>query len=304
MKIALNMYSVRNSMASDPDGTIKAIAEMGYNWIEIYPGYDEKWGLYPITNGLHNPNRDAREEKKWLDSYGITVFGTHLDDLILDDQFMLDAMLRYHADLGTQNVGYRGGYFADLEHLKRRCEVYNRTGKQCHDLGMRFHYHNHFAEFAKFDGKYLMDYIMEYTDPELVDFELDSYWAMRGGADYIDMISRYPGRLCMIHQKDFPKNYPAPVNLYNGIYDPECTFLTPNMDEPNSAACLTAICYLSHDAYCEIGDGIMDIQKVIDEGNRVGCPGIMIEQDFTKLTELESARLSIENLRKYKGIEV
>ena len=51
------------------------------------------------------------------------------------------------------------------------------------------------------------------------------------------------------------------------------------MKEPNSSACLTAICFLAYDAYTEIGNGIMDIQKIIDEGNRVGCPGIMIEQD-------------------------
>ena len=142
MKIALNMFSVRESMEKDPDKTIEEIAKMGYNWIEIYPGYAED-GLTPLTNGLHNPNRGAKEEKAWLDSYGIKVFGTHFDDIILDDQFMCDAMLRYHAELGTENVGYRGGYFSGLEHLKRRCDVYNKTAKMCHDLGMRFHYHNH-----------------------------------------------------------------------------------------------------------------------------------------------------------------
>lgn len=302
MKIALNMFSVRKSMEKDPDKTIEEIAKMGYNWIEIYPGYAED-GLTPLTNGLHNPNRGAKEEKAWLDSYGIKVFGTHFDDIILDDQFMCDAMLRYHAELGTENVGYRGGYFSGLEHLKRRCDVYNKTAKMCHDLGMRFHYHNHFCEFQKYEGKYIMDWIMEYTDPDLVDFELDTYWAMRGGADYVEMISRYPGRLCMIHQKDFPKNYPAPANLFNGIYDPSVVFVTPGMKEPNSSACLTAICFLAYDAYTEIGNGIMDIQKIIDEGNRVGCPGIMIEQDRSQLTELESARISIENLKKYRGIE-
>ena len=187
--------------------------------------------------------------------------------------------------------------------MKRRCDVYNKTAKMCHDLGMRFHYHNHFCEFQKYEGKYIMDWIMEYTDPDLVDFELDTYWAMRGGADYVEMISRYPGRLCMIHQKDFPKNYPAPANLFNGIYDPSVVFVTPGMKEPNSSACLTAICFLAYDAYTEIGNGIMDIQKIIDEGNRVGCPGIMIEQDRSQLTELESARISIENLKKYRGIE-
>ena len=177
MKIALNMFSVRESMEKDPDKTIEEIAKMGYNWIEIYPGYAED-GLTPLTNGLHNPNRGAKEEKAWLDSYGIKVFGTHFDDIILDDQFMCDAMLRYHAELGTENVGYRGGYFSGLEHLKRRCDVYNKTAKMCHDLGMRFHYHNHFCEFQKYEGKYIMDWIMEYTDPDLVDFELDTYWAM------------------------------------------------------------------------------------------------------------------------------
>ena len=65
MKIALNMFSVRESMEKDPDKTIEEIAKMGYNWIEIYPGYAED-GLTPLTNGLHNPNRGAKEEKAWL----------------------------------------------------------------------------------------------------------------------------------------------------------------------------------------------------------------------------------------------
>ena len=91
MKIALNMFSVRESMEKDPDKTIEEIAKMGYNWIEIYPGYAED-GLTPLTNGLHNPNRGAKEEKAWLDSYGIKVFGTHFDDIILDDQFIAAAV--------------------------------------------------------------------------------------------------------------------------------------------------------------------------------------------------------------------
>jgi len=290
MKIALNMFTVRNAMAKDPDATLRALAEMGYNYIETYPDYDFTT-MAPKNYGLHKPAWTAREEKKFLDEIGIKIFGYHIADSILDNQKWLEDHINYNAELGTENFGFQGTFYSSLEQLKERCERYNEAGKLCHEKGMRFHYHNHYNEFQKFNGKYHLDYIMEYTDPNLVDFELDTYWAMRGGVDYIACIEKYKDRLVMIHQKDFPKDFYEHINLFDGIYD------------INASLGFDTLLNSNPEAFVEIGDGLMDIQKVINEGNRVGCPAIQVEQDHSKFSELECCRINLENLKKYDGIE-
>jgi sugar phosphate isomerase/epimerase len=86
-----------------------------------------------------------------------------------------------------------------FEDLARLC---NETGKRCRDAGLGFAYHNHAFEFRKDKGKTLYDILLEQTDEELVQFELDLYWAAKAGVDARSYLKGNPGRFPMAHVKD------------------------------------------------------------------------------------------------------
>ncbi|MDR1863906.1 MAG: hypothetical protein LBQ67_08300, partial [Treponema sp.] len=151
----------------------------------------------------------------------------------------------------------------------------------------------HFHEFQIFDGSTVFDLLLEHTDPELVKVELDTYWAMRGGQDPAAFLKKWDERVPLIHQKDYPAEYQDTINL---------------IDKVNREHLKVDIQYFmglaAEKAFAEIGTGIMDIQSIIDVGNEL-CKAdyIVLEQDWSSFDELESIKISMENFKKFKGIE-
>jgi sugar phosphate isomerase/epimerase len=125
--------------------------------------------------------------------------------------------------------------------------------------GLQFTYHNHAGEFAKIAGKYALDILFEKTDPALVQCELDTYWIKKGGEDPVAYIRKYKGRCPQIHLKD--------------------------MDA-------------SDGSFTEVGNGIMDLPAIFALAGEVGAEWMIVEQDRWKGRGIDSARISIENLKK------
>ena len=75
-------------------------------------------------------------------------------------------------------------------------------GRRCQAAGLKYGYHNHAYEFEKVEGQVMYDYLLEHTDPALVFFQMDVYWAVIGKASPVDYFKRYPGRFKMLHIKD------------------------------------------------------------------------------------------------------
>jgi sugar phosphate isomerase/epimerase len=125
--------------------------------------------------------------------------------------------------------------------------------------GFQFTYHNHHLEFKRLGGEYALDILYARTDPKLVQCELDTYWIKRGGEDPVAYIKKYKGRTPEIHLKDM---------------DP------------------------ADESFTEIGNGCMDLAAIFDAARYVGAKWIIVEQDKWKGTGLESARISIDNLKK------
>lgn len=125
--------------------------------------------------------------------------------------------------------------------------------------GLQFTYHNHAQEFQKFDGVYALDMLYQRTDAAQVQAELDTYWIKAGGEDPAAYIRKYPGRVPQVHLKD--------------------------MDKQDRS-------------WTEIGNGSIDLPAVFAAAEEVGAGWIIYEQDVCKRPALESAQISIENLRK------
>jgi sugar phosphate isomerase/epimerase len=81
-------------------------------------------------------------------------------------------------------------------------ERFNRWGAACRDAGLRFGYHNHGWELEEHNGSTILDALAAATDPTLVDFQIDVYWALVAGTDVPALIARNTGRVPTLHLKE------------------------------------------------------------------------------------------------------
>lgn len=186
-RIGLQLYTVRMRLAEDFSGTLEAIARLGYREVE--------------TAGLHgHPAEHVRAE---FDRLGLVSPAAHvpIDSFRAD----LDAVFAEAHTLGQQwvVVPYLGEGERTLEGFRGVAAELNAFGQAARDHGIRVGYHNHDFEFVPVDGDVTgFDILLRETDPELVDFELDLYWAVYAGRDPLQLFSQYPGRFALCHVKD------------------------------------------------------------------------------------------------------
>lgn len=280
LKVGIQLYSVRDEMAKDPIETIRKVAEIGYKNLEVANSRaDADPGV-----GFDVP---ADKLLEILSGFGAKVVSSHIRPI---DETTLPAIIEYHGKIGNKYIGQSADFFPDYDTLMRRCEYYNRMGKILSGHGMKFLYHNHYHEFQEINGRPILYQIMENTDPQYVDFELDTFWAMRGGADPVEAIRHAGNRLRMIHQKDFSKTTDSPVNLWT-VKDPAVPITRDNFGGAHKA-----------EDFCEVGTGTMDIQSILNAANEVGAEYVILEQDFTQLSQMESIQISMDSFKKYSGI--
>ena len=281
MKVGIQLYSVRDEMAKDPINAIRTVAGLGYKNLEFA---SSKADTDPgVGFGV-----DADTMNALLEETGAKLISGHVRPINEDT---IDALIEYHKKVGTKYIGQSSDFYKSYEHLLERCEYYNWVGKKLAENGMQFLVHNHYHEFQKINGREVLYHIMDNTDPNYVSFELDTFWAMRGGMDPIEVMKTLGSRLKLVHQKDFSKTSTTPINLWT-IKDPEVLI---SQETFGGAAQPTD--------FCEIGTGIMDIQSIIDAANELGAGYIVLEQDATQLTQLESVEISMNAFKKFEGLD-
>ena len=281
MKVGIQLYSVRDEMAKDPINAIRTVAGIGYKNLEFA---SSKADTDPgVGFGV-----DADTMNALLAETGAKLISGHVRPINEDT---IDALIEYHKKVGTKYIGQSSDFYKSYEHLLERCEYYNWVGKKLAENGMQFLVHNHYHEFQKINGREVLYHIMDNTDPNYVSFELDTFWAMRGGMDPIEVMKTLGSRLKLVHQKDFSKTSTTPINLWT-IKDPEVLI---SQETFGGAAQPTD--------FCEIGTGIMDIQSIIDAANELGAEYIVLEQDATQLTQLESVEISMNAFKKFEGLD-
>lgn len=156
-----------------------------------------------------------------------------------------------------------------LADAKKAVEVFNKAGKVLKQNGITFCYHAHGYEFQPYQNGTLLDYIFDNTDPAYVSFEMDVFWIKFGGGDPVGLLKKYGNRWKLMHLKDMRKG--TPKNL-TGLTGPE-------NDVP-------------------LGQGEVDIEGVIREGNKVGIAHYFIEDESDK--EIEHVPQSIAYIKSLK----
>ena len=184
--IGIQMYTVRDQLQADFEGTVTKIAQIGYRNLEFA-------GYY---------NRTPEQVRALLDKVGAVSRSSHIGAPLLrqDAAGQIKAAKtigQEYITLPSYNFGKEG-----LAGWRKGVAEFNQWGAMCRDAGLKLAYHNHAAEFAPLEGTTGYDVLVKETDPKLVDFELDLYWAKFADQDPLALFAKYPGRFAMWHVKD------------------------------------------------------------------------------------------------------
>jgi sugar phosphate isomerase/epimerase len=247
--VGLELYSVRDELRADPEGTIRAVTQMGYQAVEFYSPYYE-WS-----------EAQAKSMRKLMDDLGIHCYSTHNNEdyfsaskiehardlnLILGCKYMVMAWTE-------QNKG--------LDGWKAVADELNAATDKLEPSGLKVGYHNHQAEWVPVSGQRPMDVLAKNTKPSVM-LQLDVGTCLEGGADPVAWIRANPGRIRSIHCKDWS---PYPAKGYNVLF----------------------------------GEGKADWKGIFQAAeNGGGVEYYLVEQEGSRLPELETARRCLEEFRK------
>ncbi len=198
----VQLYSVREEMRKDPLGTLKALADMGYRYVEHANYVNRKF--YGFS---------AVEFKKILEGHGMKMLSGHTvmtkqhwDETKKDFSNEWKYTVEDAAVVGQEFVispWFDESLRKKLDDMLRYMDVFNKCGELCKKSGMRFGYHNHNFEFTEsLGGKKLYDIILDNTDPNLVTQQLDMGNLYGTGADAYEIVQKHPGRFVSMHVKD------------------------------------------------------------------------------------------------------
>lgn len=207
-EMVVQLYSVRDLIgkpelyAENHVEVLKAIAEMGYTGVEAAS----------YKNGLFY-GVSPEQFKADVEAAGMEVVSSHTNRKLTAEELASgdltealawwDAAIPAHVAAGMRYVVCPSMNIPEtLEGLKVYCDYFNEIGRKCKEAGMKFGFHNHSREFKKVEDQVVIDYMLQNTDPELVFFQMDVYWAVYGNASPVEYFNKYPGRWILLHIKD------------------------------------------------------------------------------------------------------
>jgi sugar phosphate isomerase/epimerase len=265
-QIGLELYTVRDLLSKDYEGTLAKVAAIGYKEVEPADPYNH---LQP------------EQYKALLDKYHFKMFSTHAD---ATDGPGLEKELEGQAKMGLKYTGVQPAPGTaphreprTIESVKHRCAEMNKHGVLLKKFGMKYYIHNHSGEFDVLeDGKTTeYDILLKETDPALVAMQLDIGWAYVGGQDAIEMFKKNPGRYELWHVKDAK---------YKEL-DPAA--------KPSVR--------MRHAKITAIGEGDIDYKAVFANAKIAGLKHFVIEQDTAGQggrDAIADCQIAYDNLKK------
>jgi sugar phosphate isomerase/epimerase len=198
----LEMYSVRNAFAKDPTGTVRAVAEMGYQGVEFYAPYFE-WNA-----------AQAKDMRKLLDDLGIRCFSTHNDS----EYFSGDKLQHAHEInliLGGKYVVMASSHGkSGPDSWRQVADTLNTASDKLEADGLKVGYHNHQPEFTLMEGVRPIEILAKNTKPSVM-LQLDVGTCIEAGSDPVAWIKANPGRIRSMHCKDWS---PDPAKGYSVLF--------------------------------------------------------------------------------------
>jgi len=185
--IGVQLYTVRDLMKDDFEGTIAKVAQIGYKEVE-FAGYF---------------GRTADQVNAVLKKNGLKAPSTHVQYDELDDKF--PSVIEFSKAIGLEYIicpWIPENLRKSPDIWKQAADKFNKAGEQTKKAGMQFGYHNHWFEFLPTDGKLPYDELLRLCDANLVKMEMDLCWISTTGTDPVKYFEKYPGRFPLVHVKD------------------------------------------------------------------------------------------------------
>ena len=264
LPIGLQLYSVRDLLPKDYEGTLRQIGALGYREVEAA-------GFFG-----HTPS----EVKQAMDRAGLNCVSAHypLRDLLPK----VDEVIQFGKDLGLKYIVCASPWLKDPSRVKDpgsraardamtlgdwrwNAEQFNRIGERVNAAGIRFAYHNHTAEFRAENGVVFYDELLRATDPAKVTFEMDCGWVVVGGAKPVDYFTRYASRISMLHVKEF-----------------KMEGWTPGSASPPST---------------EMGRGSIEYRPIFEAAKKGHIEHAFLEQEEFDMPPMEALKIDAEYMR-------
>jgi sugar phosphate isomerase/epimerase len=255
-RVGLQLYTVRDLMKNDFEGTIAKVAQIGYKEVE----FASYFGKSPQdvrkildANNLASPSEHVpydTVEKKWPETLEAAN--------VIGQKFVVCPWIE---------VSQR----KEPDGWKRAAELFNHAGEAAQKAGVQFAYHNHAFEFEPSEalgGNLPYDFLLAETDPKLVKMEMDLCWITVGGRDPIDYFNRYPGRFPLVHVKDWSTKGPAGKD-YGGA--------TAANSKPGHIV--------------DPGQGEVDFKRIFAQSGKAGIQHYFVENDEPK-SPLDDLKIS------------
>ena len=257
----IQLYTINDAMKADARAALKKLREIGY--VEV-----ESAGYGSLT---------AQQFRGLLDEAGLVCPSAHVQfdpanlNKALDDTHALGAkyaVCSYARNLvlgadAPKSILTKG---ITLDEAQRTAELANRIGEAAEKSGLQFVYHNHNFEFADVgNGQIGYDLILKNTDPKRVKLEIDCGWMIFAGHDPVSYFKKYPGRIPMIHVKDYLPAQKGATDMLGA----------------------------------ELGHGTVDYKPIFAAAEKAGLKHYFVEQEgpFSRMSTVEAAKVDFDYLR-------
>ena len=267
-RLGVQLYTVRGKLGPQADATLKAIAEIGYKELEL--GRADLPQLAPIAK-----------------AYGLQPVSMHIEPPLVTGDWTAWSFIKrpegYSLERALDEARGHGVRYAVVAYLmpserggglpfyETLANALNRAGEVGRKAGVTIGYHNHGFEFEPLpDGRRPLDVLMQRTDPSLVRLELDVFWVGITGANPVDLLGQYKGRVALVHLKD----------------------------KARDAAAVTDERKVAPTTFKEVGSGGLDFPAILKAAEAAGVQHYFVEQDHTPGDPLASLRQSYEYLQR------
>ena len=259
--VGLQLYTIRDAMGTDVQGSLKKVSDMGYKYLELASYADGKFYGY-----------EPAEFRKMVEDLGMEILSSHTK--VEEKGITLEnaqKMAEDHAKLGTKycvQPWIVEEARTTIASYQKMAADWNQVGEIMKEHDIRFGYHNHNFEFDVVEGKIpYYDVFMVELEKDLVTMEIDIFWATKAGQDPVEMFNKYPGRFELFHMKDmFTREEPY--------------FTTEGVDD-----------------FAPVGAGVIDFKKILEAKDVAGMKYMIVEQDSTKDGKpFDAIQTSITNL--------
>jgi sugar phosphate isomerase/epimerase len=243
--IALQLYTIRDSMAKDVPGSLKKVSDIGYKYVELADYKDGNfYGMLPA------------DFKKLINDLGMEVLSSHASIStkgVTDDE--AKKIAEDHAKVGAKYCIQPWIDEADRKSIagfQKMVAEWNKVGKIMKAAGIQYGYHNHNFEFETVEGKVpYFDVFLAEMDKDLLTLELDLFWTTKAGINPVDLFKKYPGRFQLFHMKD--------------MYTKEAPFYKTETSD-----------------FAPVGEGLINFKEILAAKNIAGLKYMIVEQDSSK----------------------